>query len=393
MLSIKYENFEYYNKFSKKIIQTNLCIPIFFDSNMVSFDVLNNYIINKVFHEVSWRSEHTIKTNCQHLLDFFIYMESNDLDWKGITHQHLNQWRENIKLSGVSGKRLSNNTVNYKIEAVSSFYLWAKIENIINFNPFTKIERVFNIKSNFNQKDTVIKKNILVNKLPTNKVVVKVPTLNELKLFFAAKMPIETKLMALLMYDTGLRREEIYSLDLDAFKNANRNEMFSEIYLDNDFMSTKLKKNRKIVISNDLYDLILNFLDSELQINNRNKFFSKYNETAKKLFVTRQGNYYSGDTLNKSFRYICNKVFSNSNMITPHTLRHAFATHNLVYNLDKFNGSEERMLSWISNRLGHSSVNITREHYIHFVNDLKIKENDILTKFEEDINSIYRETK
>lgn len=80
-------------------------------------------------------------------------------------------------------------------------------------------------------------------------------------------------------------------------------------------------------------------------------------------------------------------------MITPHTLRHAFATHNLVYNLDKFNGSEERMLSWISNRLGHSSVNVTREHYIHFVNDLKIKENDVLTKFEEDINSIYRKSK
>lgn len=393
MLSIKYKNFEYYNKFSSLIIKTNFCIPIFFDNEMVSFDILNNYVIQKVFYECSWRSENTIKSNCQHLLDFFIYIESNNLTWQKITNQHLNQWRENIKTSGISGKKLNNNTVNYKIDAVSSFYLWATIEQLINFNPFTKTERMFNLKSNLNQKNTIIKKNILVHKLPRNKVIINVPTLEELKKFFSVKMAIETKLMALLIYDTGLRREEVYSLDLQSFENAKRNKLFSEIYLDNSFMSTKLKKNRNIIISNDLYDLIASFLSSDIYIKSKFKYLEKYGESPKRLFITRQGNFYSGDTLNKSFKYICKKAFSNNQIITPHTLRHSFATHNLVYNLNKFNGSEERMLSWLSNRLGHSSVNTTREHYIHFVNDLKIKENNILTKFEKDINIIYKESK
>lgn len=393
MLLVKYQDFEYYNKYSKELIKTDLCIPLFFDEDMFAFNVLNNYVIDKVFYENAWRSENTIKSNSQHLLDFFIYLESNNLKWDEVTHQYLNQWRENIKTKGLSGKSLNNNTVNYKIAAVSSFYLWAYIEKIINVNPFTRIEKNFKNNANFNQRAIIVKKNILVHKLPTNKVIIKVPTLEELKLFFAAKMPIETQLMALFIYDTGLRRDELYSLDLKSFKNATRFDNFTEIYLNNDSMNTKRKKNRKIIISNDLYDTVEEFTKSESQFINRNKFLIKNKKESTRLFITRQGNNYSGDTLNKSFNSICEKVFCNKNFITPHTLRHSFATHNLVYNLDKFNGSEERMLSWLSNRLGHSSVNTTREHYIHFVNDLKIKENDTLTKFEENINSIYKEIK
>lgn len=390
MLMIKYDNFEYFNKYLSKIISTDSTVFIFFDDNMKVFSQLNDFIISKIFYENSWRSQNTIKTNSQHLLEFFIYIESNNLNWKEITHQHLNQWRDNIKDCGLSGKKLSNNTVNQKIDVISSFYLWAKIENIISFSPFQIMSRQLNIKSSFNQKNTIVNKNILVCKLPRDKPIVKIPTLEELKLFFLQKMPIETKIMALLLYDTGLRREEIYSLDLNAFTNANIFENFVEIYLDNENMKTKLKKNRKIIMSFNLYELVKDFLGSKTYKENSAKFILKNNITPSRLFITRQGNYYSGDTLNKSFKYICKKVFNDEFKITPHILRHSFATHNLVYNLDKFNGSEERMLSWISNRLGHASVSITREHYIHFINDLKIKENEVLTKFEENINSIYK---
>jgi site-specific recombinase XerD len=392
MLLLKNKEIEYFDIYRKKMIKGDVPISLFFTGKMKSFEPLNQYFIHKVFFSRAWASENTISTNSQHLLDFFLYIEDNEFEWDNLNNDILVQWRDNIKKEGILGKPLKNSTVNTRLQAVISFYDFCLSMNYIQEHPF--IFSAFNTKvnSSFNQKNLVLSKNRAVSKLTKNTPEISIPTLNELSIFLAQKMPIETRLMCLLMYETGMRKEEVYTLNYEAIYSIKINEKqnFYNIFLDNTKMKTKGSKDRTVVIGLKLLSLLQDWYGSKRKIKLYDKFEKKHQLVPKTFFITNHGNYYKNDTLNSTLERICENAGFNKNKITPHALRHSFATHNLVYNLDKFKGSEERMLQWLCNRLGHSNPSTTREHYIHFVNDLKIKEQDILTDFEKKINGMIK---
>lgn len=386
MLLIKNQKIKYFDKYQKDLKDTPLLMPLFFKDNMQSFEELNQYFIHKVCYLRTWKSENTLNSSAQHLLDFFLYLEDNKLNWKNLNNDILVCWRDNIRKSGILGKPLSNTTVNSRLQAVLGFYDFCLIENYIEKHPFLFKTFHFNKNDNFNQKNTSIKINTAVAKLPKSDTKITIPSIQDIGIFLSQKMAIETRLMALLMYETGMRREEVYTLNKEAIENIILTEdLFYPIYLDNNSMKTKGSKNRTIIIEKNTLSLLKNWLTSKRRKENNEKYIKKFNKSSSKVFISRKGNEFKNDSLNKSFINICKKCNFDDHKITPHILRHSFATHNLVYNLDKFNGSEERMLQWLSNRLGHASVSVTREHYIHFVNDLKIRENETLTRFEKEI--------
>lgn len=389
MLLIKEKYIEYYDIYRKKIIKGDLKTVLFFTDEMKAFSPLNQYFIFKVFHERTWQSYKTIEVNAQHLLDFFIYLEDNGLSWKNLNNGLLTQWRDNIKEMGITGKPLSNKTVNARLQAVISFYEFAIESGFIETNPFTF--KNFNVmaKNTFNQKNIKISKYKAIAKLQNESVNITVPTMKEIKSFLELKMPIETKLMSLLMYETGMRRNEVYTITESAISKIQvNNQNFFNIYLDNKEMETKNLKNRTVVIGKSLLILLKDWISSNKRMEKVEKYKEKHGLETKRLFITSHGNEYKNDTLNTSIEKVCKKQNYTGTKITPHILRHSFATHNLFYNLSKFDGSEEKMLYWISNRLGHSNTSTTRDHYIHFVNELKIKEQKVLTDFEKEIKNL-----
>ena len=91
------------------------------------------------------------------------------------------------------------------------------------------------------------------------------------------------------------------------------------------------------------------------------------------LFLNQQGNAYANDGKG------LNKILTDLGLafrVTPHMLRHTYATHTL-YDMRK-KGSVTDPLMYVKNRLGHSSITST-EIYLHFLDQI---EDDLMTDYQ-----------
>jgi len=142
-----------------------------------------------------------------------------------------------------------------------------------------------------------------------------------------------TSLIIKMLVDTGLRVSELLSLK------------HSECKIENEYVYISLigkgKKVRRVFIPLIDYENIKNVFNSKVFL-----FESKQNKKLSRLFIYKIVRL-AGEKINKR--------------ISPHTLRHTFATFNLV--------EKGKSLKSISNYLGHSSTSITADMYIH--DDLK----------------------
>lgn len=140
------------------------------------------------------------------------------------------------------------------------------------------------------------------------------------------------KAMLELLYATGIRVSELISL----------NE--SDVNLNGGFIKCKSKDKERII---PLYPAAIKAL-SEYITNIRPKMIGSYDETA--LFVNVNGERMSRQGFWKIIKYYQDKAQIKKD-ITPHTLRHSFATHLLE------NGADLRS---IQEMLGHADISSTQ---------------------------------
>lgn len=138
------------------------------------------------------------------------------------------------------------------------------------------------------------------------------------------------------MYSSGLRLQELVNLKRE------------DIDFDRSLINVKKGKGKK-----DRITLLSDSIKNDLL-----KYYSKYEFKTKYLFEGRNGKYSK-----KSVQEILNKLGKKVGIkITPHMLRHSFATHLLE------NGTDIR---YIQKLLGHSDLRTT-EIYTHVANsDIK----------------------
>lgn len=151
-----------------------------------------------------------------------------------------------------------------------------------------------------------------------------------------------------LMYATGLRATELINLDLQNIDTVN---MVVNVY-------GKGSKERIVPISK----IAVNYLD--MYINKyREKLFVKNQVTTDALFLNNHGKRMTRQGLYK----MIGKVALEKNIdkeITPHILRHSFATHMIECGAD---------IRSVQELLGHENV-VTTEIYTHLANNF-IKDN------------------
>jgi integrase/recombinase XerD len=151
-----------------------------------------------------------------------------------------------------------------------------------------------------------------------------------------------------LMYATGLRATELISLDI---LNIDLVNMVVKIY-------GKGSKERIVPLSK----IAVNYLD--LYINTyRNMLFVKNQKPTDSLFLNNHGNRMTRQGLYKIIGEIAKKQDINKE-ITPHVLRHSFATHMIECGAD---------IRSVQELLGHENV-VTTEIYTHLANNF-IKDN------------------
>lgn len=219
-------------------------------------------------------------------------------------------------------KKLKRNTISRKISSIRSFYNYLLNENYIKTNPFKEISKI--------KKDGSLPKYIKDNDLE--------------KLFncFNKEKTLDQRNLLILemLYATGLRVGELVNIKLNDIDHYNKSIK----------ILGKGRKERIVFYGSFCEDIL------DLYLNNGRKELLK--APTDYLFLNKNGtklsSRYIGKIIDKAIK-VCEVDYH----ISPHTLRHTFAT-------DMLNAGADLMS--VKELLGHSSINTT-SIYTHITNE------------------------
>ncbi len=282
---------------------------------------MNNYIdkfIEYLKYERNF-SDYTVLNYNEDLKSFCYYLEKNKIEnIKTIDYQIIRKY-----LVFMHNKKLSKKSVARHISTLRTFFKYLKLHNIIDNNPMTLISNPKQSKTlpKFLYKEEL---DILEN-IPDNDTT----------------LGIRDRLIMEMFYATGIRVSELSRINI---KDIDFNE--KKILI-----TGKGNKQRIVLFGDTCLKLINNYLD-----NSRNYILG--DKDSNYLFVNKKGTRLSEN----SIRIILKDILKKSGLnikLTPHILRHTFATDLLN------NGADLRTVQEL---LGHENLKTT-EIYTHITND------------------------
>lgn len=248
-------------------------------------------------------SKHTVSAYLRDVKVFEKFLAQNDCKISNeINYSFIRQW-----IVSLSEKRYSKTSINRKIASLKSYFNFLVNIDIIESSP---------LKGHKNLKSS----SKIVIPFSEDEIMQVFENFNDSKISDRDKLIIE------IFYSTGLRREELINIKIQ------------DIFLQEGLIKIlgKRSKERLIPILPSLSKNLKNFIS-----NNNN---SKYLFETKKLKKISVSTVYR--LINKYFRLVSSKV-----KVSPHVLRHTFATHMLN------NGAD---INTIKEILGHSSLSSTQ---------------------------------
>ncbi len=268
---------------------------------------------------------------------------------KGLTLSSIESYKYDLTIfyNDIKDKLANNNLHKLKIEFIYDFI---KNQSINRISSATIKRRVSTIRNFylFLQKREVI--SFIVPEIKTPKMGIKLPnylTIEEVDKLLSVPdintfKGLRDKTMLEIMYSCGLRVSELISLKK------------KDINIKNSFIRIIGKGNKERIIP--IGEIALEYLNKYFELLSYN---SKINNS-KYVFINKNGLPLTRQYFFKIIKYYSIKANINKN-ISPHTLRHSFATHLLE------NGAP---LIVVKNLLGHESINTT-QIYTH-VNERKL---------------------
>ena len=268
-------------------------------------------------------SNKTIESYTYDLLLFNNYLNS-------INKKYYNALNEDIT-NYLSQEGFKNKTFNRKITSIKEFY---KYLNYYNKEYNININKITHIKN--------------------EKVYPRIISFDDIKKMYISlkntKNEIRNQTIILLLYISGLRVSELINLT------------FNDVNIDEGYIRCIGKGDKeKIIIVGDLLSTVLNPYIENIRNNIDNNKHSNY------IFINEKC-----EKLSRQYVYnIVNETAKNAQIklnVTPHTLRHCFATHMLE------NGADVRS---VQEMLGHSNITTT-QIYLNISNKA-LKENYLKT--------------
>lgn len=257
-------------------------------------------------------SPHTLRAYKRDLMDFYEFTKEMNLDYKSVTRNDVRRFLYKLK-----DKNLTKKTISRKISGVRSFYRFLLKEGYIDKNPLLTLElpKVEKRLPTFLTEEEVFK---LIN-APDKKTI----------------LGLRDNLILKMLYSTGMRVSELVSLRI------------SELNLDKGEVIIKGKgnKERVVFLTHDILDEIKYYI----QKRRKNSNF---------LFLNRKGKLLTDKGVRLLVEKYAKKIIPYKK-ITPHTLRHTFATHLLT------NGADLRSVQEL---LGHTKLSTT-QIYTHLTKE------------------------
>lgn len=254
-------------------------------------------------------SDNTRQSYLRDLDQFMAYLSSRNISIYSVTNEQIKKFIHTLEATG-----LSKSTLTRMVATLRSFYRFAILNGSISENPAMGIRIE-----------------------PEEKKLPEILTSQEIELFLAQPdisdlKGCRDKAMLELLYATGIRVSELIELNVDDV-----NLQLGVLYCRSG------KKERMIPIYDEARDAVANYLKRV-----RNAVILDYRDPA--LFTNMNGSRMT----RQGFWKIVKAYTQSANIqkdVTPHTLRHSFATHLLE------NGAG---LKDIKDMLGHSDISSTQ---------------------------------
>ncbi len=237
----------------------------------------------------------------------------NFLEFCGCNVADIRRSQLNSYILKLRDKKYSPTSVARKIASIRGFFKWLCANEICSSDPTLTLEQPK-----------------LPQKLP------KVMTIEEIETILKQNLTPEQKVIVELLYGCGLRVSELVNLELN---NIDINARYLQC-------TGKGSKERIVPLGKKACKAIKDYLPQ------RDYLINKSRRNTKKLLITE-----TGRTLTRQdvYNFISEQGKKIHKHISPHTLRHSFATHLLE------NGADLRIVQEL---LGHSDV-ATTQLYTH----------------------------
>ena len=259
-------------------------------------------------------AENTLEAYRRDLNDFFNFCGNIELDC-------IQRTKINSYIRSLHEKHYSPTSIMRKIASLRGFFKWSNTNGIIKSNPALTLEQPK-----------------VPQKLP------KVMTIEEVNNLLNQNLTKLQRIIVELLYGCGLRVSELVNLKLTDY---NLNGKYLQC-------TGKGSKDRIVPLGKKAVKAIKDFLPE------RDYYLQKYNLQTKLLLINEHG---KKVTRQEVYTFIHESGKKLHKAISPHTLRHTFATHLIE------NGADLRVVQEL---LGHSSVSTT-QLYTH-ISKKRLKE-------------------
>ena len=283
------------------------------DSNLRSF--LNYLLVDKGL------SNNTVKAYEADISSFFQWLDNEDLKYKNLQEDHINQY-----ISFLFQRMMRSSSVNRKISSIKSFYIFLVKRNFLKNSPLNdlvtpKQEKYLPESMSEAEVDKLLNSPDVANKIENR-----------------------DKAMIEMLYATGMRISELVNLKIT---DVDMKRCVVKVF-------GKGSKERLVPFGETALDSLKSYL------NNRER------SSSKEIFLSNRGKKMTRVAFWQRVKvYLIRENLKNS--ISPHTLRHAFATHLIN------RGADLRSVQLL---LGHSDLSTT-QIYTHIA---KQRLSDVLKK-------------
>jgi len=283
------------------------------DSNLRSF--LNYLLVDKGL------SNNTVKAYEADISSFFQWLDNEDLKYKNLQEDHINKY-----ISFLFQRKMRSSSVNRKISSIKSFYIFLVKRNFLKNSPLNdlvtpKQEEYLPESMSEAEVDKLLNSPDVANKIENR-----------------------DKAMIEMLYATGMRISELVNLKIT---DVDMKRCVVKVF-------GKGSKERLVPFGETALDSLKSYLNDREQ------------SSSKEIFLSNRGKKMTRVAFWQRVKiYLIRENLKNS--ISPHTLRHAFATHLLN------RGADLRSVQLL---LGHSDLSTT-QIYTHIA---KQRLSDVLKK-------------
>ena len=284
-----------------------------FDKNKINL-MIENYISTKVLDKGI--ASNTIIAYKKDLNLFINWCLDNKISHTEVQKKNLNSYIISLK-----EKHLNSSTINRKLSVIKSFYDYLNQIGLINLS---ELKTISTQKIEKNLPKLLSENEILYLIDKSEKIYIENPIKNISYL--------RTQVILEILYSTGLRISELLNIKINQVANIK----------DKLYINGKGNKQRLVILNKNALGLLKNWINIMVK-NHKNKssyLFENFHNTS---VISRQQIY-------KDLKKLALKTNTNIEKLSPHSIRHSFASHML---------NRGANLRSIQKLLGHSDISTT----------------------------------